>query len=132
MSTVKQTCAADPIRGASVQGAACPSDTRHHSKSSECELVPLPTASKWSSRSFFLASWHVGKVQCKEMGIRGIYNFYRDGFQRMTLGRTLWCVILVKLVIIFVVLRVFFFAPHLRGTDEQKSRAVAEELTNRH
>lgn len=66
------------------------------------------------------------------MGIRGIYNFYRNGFQRMTLGRTLWCVILVKLVIIFVVLRVFFFAPHLRGTDEQKSRAVAEELTNRH
>ena len=49
----------------------------------------------------------------------------------MTLGRTLWCIILLKLAIIFVVLRVFFMTPYLQGTDEQKSRAVAEELTNR-
>ena len=74
----------------------------------------------------------MSKVECEEMGIRRIYRFYRDGFRRMTLGRTLWYVILLKLVIIFAVLRVFFFTPHLQGTDEQKSRAVAEELTNRH
>ena len=49
----------------------------------------------------------------------------------MTLGRELWCIILVKLVIIFAVLRVFFFTPHLRGTDEEKSRAVSAELTER-
>ncbi len=66
------------------------------------------------------------------MSIRGIYNFYAEGFRRMTLGRVLWCVILLKLVIIFVVLRLFFFTPYLRGTDVEKSRAVAEELTTRH
>ena len=49
----------------------------------------------------------------------------------MTLGRTLWCIILVKLVVIFAVLRVFFFTPHLQGTAEQKSRAVSAELTER-
>lgn len=49
----------------------------------------------------------------------------------MTLGRTLWCVILLKLVIIFAVLRVFFFTPHLQGTQEEKSCTVARELTNR-
>lgn len=55
------------------------------------------------------------------VSIRGIYVFYRDGFRAMTLGRVLWGIILVKLVIIFAVLRVFFFTPHLRGTDEEKA-----------
>ncbi len=50
----------------------------------------------------------------------------------MTLGRTLWFVILVKLAVIFVVLRLFLFAPYLQGTDEQKSRSVTAELINRH
>lgn len=66
------------------------------------------------------------------MKIRGIYEFYREGFRRMTLGRTLWFVILVKLAVIFVVLRLFLFAPYLQGTDEQKSRSVTAELINRH
>lgn len=65
------------------------------------------------------------------VSIRGIYAFYREGFRSMTLGRTLWCIILVKLVVIFAVLRVFFFTPHLQGTAEQKSRAVSAELTER-
>lgn len=66
------------------------------------------------------------------MSTRGIYELYRDGFRRMTLGKTLWCVILVKLVVIFALLRVFFFTPYLQGTDEQKSRTVTAELINRH
>lgn len=49
----------------------------------------------------------------------------------MTLGRALWCVIFVKLMVIFAVLRVFFFTPHLQGTAEEKSRAVSAELTER-
>lgn len=65
------------------------------------------------------------------MGIRSIYAFYRDGFRSMTLGRTLWCIILIKLAVIFAVLRVFFFAPHLQGSDEEKGRAVSAELTER-
>ena len=65
------------------------------------------------------------------VSVRGIYAFYRDGFRAMTLGRVLWCVIAVKLVVIFAVLRVFFFTPYLRGTAEEKSRAVGAELTER-
>ena len=65
------------------------------------------------------------------VSIRGIYKFYRDGFRAMTLGRTLWCIILVKLVVIFGVLRLFFFTPHLRGTAEEKSRAVSAQLIER-
>ena len=43
-----------------------------------------------------------------------IWNFYYDGFRSMTLGRTLWAVILVKLFIIFVVLKLFFFPDYLK------------------
>ena len=49
----------------------------------------------------------------------------------MTLGRALWCVILVKLAVVFGLLRVFYFEPELQGTAEENGRAVATELTNR-
>ena len=37
-----------------------------------------------------------------------IFQFYRDGFREMTWGRTLWWLILVKLFVIFVILKLFF------------------------
>ena len=70
-------------------------------------------------------------VKCLMVSIRGIWAFYCDGFRRMTLGKVLWTVILVKLVVIFAVLRVFFFTPHLQGSAEEKGRAVSAELTER-
>lgn len=59
-----------------------------------------------------------------------IYRFYRDGFRQMTWGRTLWIVILLKLFVIFVVLRLLFLKPALGGLDEkQKSEQVGRNLT---
>lgn len=49
----------------------------------------------------------------------------------MTLGRTLWCIILVKLFIMFAVLKAFFFPSYLRGGAEEMSEAVSAELTGR-
>ena len=42
-----------------------------------------------------------------------IWRFYVDGFRGMTLGRTLWFIILVKLFIMFFILRLFFFPNYL-------------------
>ena len=42
------------------------------------------------------------------------FDLYYDGFRNMRLGKTLWAVIAVKLVIIFLVLRVFFFHNFLK------------------
>ena len=59
-----------------------------------------------------------------------IWNFYLEGFRSMTLGRTLWLIILVKLFIMFFILRIFFF-PNFLGhlsSDEEKSEYVCEEL----
>ena len=37
-----------------------------------------------------------------------IWNFYVEGFRSMTLGRTLWLIILVKLFIMFLNLILFY------------------------
>lgn len=50
----------------------------------------------------------------------------------MTLGKKLWAIILIKLIILFLVLRLFFFPNYLKSnfkTDEQRSNHVIEQLT---
>jgi len=49
----------------------------------------------------------------------------------MTVGRTLWVIILIKLFIMFFVLRVFFFPDFLRskfGSEEERGAYVLEQL----
>ncbi len=58
-----------------------------------------------------------------------VWRFYVDGFRNMTWGRPLWFLIFLKVVVLFLVLRMFFFEPVLSGkTDEQKSEHVGLEL----
>ncbi len=60
-------------------------------------------------------------------------DLYRDGFRNMTWGKPLVWLILLKLVILFGILRVFFFKPAMRGmTDEEKCETVGENLTKTH
>lgn len=64
----------------------------------------------------------------------GIYRFYYDGFRSMTVGRQLWIVILIKLVIIFFVLKLFFFPDLLQrnyDSDEERAIAVRHSLVTR-
>jgi len=61
-----------------------------------------------------------------------VWRFYRDGFRNMTWGRPLVWLILLKVFILFAVLRVFFFKPAMSGmTEEQKIETVAERMTGR-
>lgn len=64
-----------------------------------------------------------------------IYRFYRDGFRNMTIGRTLWIIILIKLAIIFLVLKLFFFPDFLGSKSESdgttRPETVMKEMTDR-
>ena len=63
-----------------------------------------------------------------------VFNFYYEGFRNMKLGKTLWIIILIKLFIMFGILRVFFFKDHLSQVTSSKSEIphfVGEELINR-
>ena len=65
--------------------------------------------------------------------IKKVYRFYYDGFRGMTWGRRLWGIILVKLFIMFAILKLFFFPDILKKEfkdDEERSNHVLEQLIN--
>lgn len=62
-----------------------------------------------------------------------VLMFYYRGFKNMsTVGKTLWIIILIKLFIMFAILKPFFF-PNLLNknfdTAEEKSNYVFEQIT---
>ena len=62
-----------------------------------------------------------------------IFRFYYEGFRSMTLGKTLWTLILIKLFIMFVILKIFFFPRYLNqfDTNNEKEKYISKELIDR-
>ncbi|MCK5687543.1 DUF4492 domain-containing protein [bacterium] len=64
--------------------------------------------------------------------VNSIYRFYIDGFKGMVVGKKLWKIILIKLFIMFAVLKLFFFPNYLNTTfetTEEKGNYVLEQIT---
>jgi uncharacterized membrane protein len=63
-----------------------------------------------------------------------IFRFYYDGFRNMSgWGKKVWLIILIKLFIMFAILKIFFFQDFLGTnyhTDKERSEHVLEQLTN--
>ena len=77
---------------------------------------------------------HTEDTRSKPNIFSKIINFYVDGFRNMTIGKTLWLVILIKLFIIFAVLKLFFFPDFLslkNKTDDEKAKYVRTEMIQR-
>lgn len=66
--------------------------------------------------------------------INRIIRFYYEGFRNMSWwGKRVWIIILIKLFIIFIILKVFFFHDYLRekySTERQKGEYVLDQLLN--
>lgn len=63
--------------------------------------------------------------------LKKTYYFYRDGFANMKVGKTLWLIIIIKVFIMFAILKVFFFSYTLSGmSEEEKALKVRENLIN--
>lgn len=63
-----------------------------------------------------------------------IWTFYYEGFKSMTIGKTLWIIILVKLFIFFVIMKMLFFPNLLKSnfdSDEERANHVRSELIKR-
>ncbi len=61
-------------------------------------------------------------------------NLYVDGFKNMTIGKSLWAIIILKLIIMFAILKIFFFPNILSenyDNDDQRATAVRNILINR-
>lgn len=62
--------------------------------------------------------------------LKKIWALYRDGFRNMTWGKPLWVLIILKVIILFGILRIFFFKPTMAGLDEEeKIETVGNNLT---
>jgi hypothetical protein len=62
-----------------------------------------------------------------------IITFYLDGFRSMRTGRTLWFIIIIKLIIMYGILKLFFFPDYLQDnftTDMERADHVLTSLTN--
>lgn len=67
----------------------------------------------------------------KDSFFRRAVSMYVDGFREMTVGRRLWAIILVKLAILFLVFRLFFFPDILQeeyDNDTDRAQAVRSAL----
>lgn len=61
-----------------------------------------------------------------------VVDLYLGGFREMTVGRKLWAIILIKLAIMFLVFKIFFFPDLLKenyADDASRARAVRTALT---
>jgi len=75
----------------------------------------------------------LGKQDHKNI-LSKIFSFYADGFKSSKTGRKLIFIILIKLLIIFIILKIFFFPNFLNSkfsNDADKSNYVIKQLTNK-
>ena len=66
------------------------------------------------------------------LNVKNIYSFYLNGFKNMTIGKTLWKIILIKLLVIFVFLNYFIHDKSMKTeykTYEEKVDFVFKNLT---
>lgn len=62
------------------------------------------------------------------------FTMFRDGFKNMTLGKTLWTLVIIKLIVMFLILKPIFFPNFLNSKfDNNGSKVdyVAEQLIER-
>jgi hypothetical protein len=66
--------------------------------------------------------------------LKRIWYFYYDGFRGMTIGKRLWTIIIIKLFILFFILRLFFFPNFLKSryhSEGDRGDYVGKELLDR-
>ena len=60
--------------------------------------------------------------------VRSVVNFYVEGFRSMKLGKTLWKIILLKLLVFLTVLNLFF--PDYLNTNFETDQQRADHVLN--
>ena len=59
-----------------------------------------------------------------------VFDLYYEGFRSMRLGKTLWLIILIKLFVIFFILKLFFFPNFIKEHAQkgEESEFVAKQV----
>ncbi len=62
-----------------------------------------------------------------------VADLYVDGFRNMTVGRTLWVLIILKVALLLLVFKLIFFPDLLQrdyDSDQDRAQAVRSSLTH--
>lgn len=70
-----------------------------------------------------------GMAASMSSAARKVWLMYYDGFRSMTVGKTLWLIILIKVFIFFVVIKLLFF-PNLLNRDYDNDEDRADHVRN--
>ena len=66
--------------------------------------------------------------------LKKLFILYKEGLKNQSkLGRRLWILVAIKLIIMFAILKIFFFPDFLKSkfnTEEEKSEYIINQLTN--
>lgn len=63
--------------------------------------------------------------------IKNIYLMYKDGFMNLTVGKTLWKLIIIKLIVILLFLNIFVYDKSIKTeykTENEKINFVLQNL----
>ena len=62
--------------------------------------------------------------------LKTFFRIYAEGLRGMTWGKTLWIIVLIKLFVMFAVLKLFFFQPTLKGDAQKKATKLGENFVH--
>lgn len=88
---------------------------------------------KWRKLPKFGAENSNAMIKRIKKAARGVWRFYYDGFRNMTVGRSLWILIIVKVAVLMLVFKLLFFPDVLRRDypdDASRAEAVRQSLSN--
>ncbi|AXH14515.1 DUF4492 domain-containing protein [Malaciobacter mytili LMG 24559] len=63
--------------------------------------------------------------------LKSVFNLYYDGFRNLTIGKSLWKIVIIKLITILVVLNIFVYDKNFKSeykTKEEKQDFVYKNM----
>ncbi|RXI36753.1 DUF4492 domain-containing protein [Malaciobacter mytili] len=63
--------------------------------------------------------------------LKSVFNLYYDGFRNLTIGKSLWEIVIIKLITILVVLNIFVYDKNFKSeykTKEEKQDFVYKNM----
>ena len=78
--------------------------------------------------SYSLSQQHFNRIIYMFSALKTFFRIYAEGLRGMTWGKTLWIIALIKLFVMFAVLKLFFFQPTLKGSAQEKATTVGDNF----
>ncbi len=59
-----------------------------------------------------------------------VFSLYYDGFRNLTIGKSLWKIVIIKLITILVVLNIFVYDKNFKSEYKTKEEITSKDAHN--